>query len=365
MEMKVTSKVDWTNQDLNERENKRKELEVFFPETPIIDPHHHLFPLRTNGTTDVFIASFGKPPIGKWLRDDFNIDREGVNIVASVYVEAHVNYDTSLPSHLAPVGETNFIRTVYEQNPSSQICKGIVISLNLSLPIEKIDEAISAHKKVLENSGCALSGVRLQIASKDGYFSPSPKNFAKKCVVGAQRMAFYGLPIDVWLYYHQVDELIELAQLCPETFFICDHIATPIGGKQVFDVWLGMMLKLSKVPNVYVKLGGLGMKMCNFTKDEPLLSHEIVNLFLPWFITCFELFGEDRVFFESNFPMDKVSFSYRSFWNACKKMTGLFSPSPQVRRKLLFENANNVYHLNLPSPDLKFYEFPRLYQSNL
>ena len=40
----------------------------------------------------------------------------------------------------------------------------------------------------------------------------------------------------------------------------------------------------------------------------------------PYVETCVEAFGASRSMFESNFPVDKVSYSYQVFWNACKLM---------------------------------------------
>ena len=38
----------------------------------------------------------------------------------------------------------------------------------------------------------------------------------------------------------------------------------------------------------------------------------------PYVETCIEAFGPSRCMFESNFPVDKGSYSYPVFWNACK-----------------------------------------------
>lgn len=102
------------------------------------------------------------------------------------------------------------------------------------------------------------------------------------------------------------------------------------------------------------------MHVCGFSEDAPLLSDELVNRFLPWFREMFSLFGEDRLMFESNFPMDKATFSYVSYWNAAKKLSMALSNDPYVRRKLLFDNANRLYSLKLRTPDLVHYKFEPL-----
>ena len=45
----------------------------------------------------------------------------------------------------------------------------------------------------------------------------------------------------------------------------------------------------------------------------------------PYFEFCIEKFGAGRCMFESNFPVDRVSYSYVSVWNAFKIMSRGYS----------------------------------------
>ena len=56
-----------------------------------------------------------------------------------------------------------------------------------------------------------------------------------------------------------------------------------------------------------------------------------------------EQFGPHRCMFESNFPVDKVSCSYRVLWNAFKKMTADMAPTD--RAELFAGTATRVYAL--------------------
>ena len=56
-----------------------------------------------------------------------------------------------------------------------------------------------------------------------------------------------------------------------------------------------------------------------------------------------ELFGPDRCMFESNFPVDKLSCSYRVLWNAFKRFTTGFSA--EEKAKLYHDNAVHLYRL--------------------
>jgi predicted TIM-barrel fold metal-dependent hydrolase len=41
------------------------------------------------------------------------------------------------------------------------------------------------------------------------------------------------------------------------------------------------------------------------------------------------VFGPDRCMFESNFPVDKISVSYVTFWNAMKKIAADYDAAAQ------------------------------------
>ena len=64
----------------------------------------------------------------------------------------------------------------------------------------------------------------------------------------------------------------------------------------------------------------------------------------PWMTHCIEQFGPDRCMFESNFPPDKVSFSYNVMYNAFKRLSRSYSPSE--RASLLHDTAVRVYRID-------------------
>ena len=91
--------------------------------------------------------------------------------------------------------------------------------------------------------------------------------------------------------------------------------------KEVFPAWAASIKALAAHQNVYVKLGGLGQISSDFgfnALPEPPSSETLAAAFRPYVDTCIEAFSASRSMFESNFPVDKVSYSYPVFWNACK-----------------------------------------------
>ena len=63
----------------------------------------------------------------------------------------------------------------------------------------------------------------------------------------------------------------------------------------------------------------------------------------PYLDYCIEQFGPNRGMFESNFPVDKVSFSYNVLYNAFKKYSKNFSKSE--RSAMFHGTAVKIYDI--------------------
>ncbi len=163
----------------------------------------------------------------------------------------------------------------------------------------------------------------------------------------------YGLSFDAWLHHTQIIELVDLAKAFPDTTIILDHVGTPLGvgpyagkRKEVFKEWKRGIAALAGCSNVAVKLGGLGMERCGFgwnKRTTPPGSAELAQTMAPYFLWCVEQFGVERCMFESNFPVDKESYSFIILWNAFKRISKPFSPGE--RAALFHDTAVKVYRL--------------------
>ena len=148
-------------------------------------------------------------------------------------------------------------------------------------------------------------------------------------------------------------ELIKLAEAFPETQIILDHIGGPLGigpygvkRGEVFEVWKKGIVVLATCPNVMIKLGGLGMPLFGFgwhKRPAPPNSEELAKSMEPYFNSCIEKFGVNRCMFESNFPVDRLSYSYTIVWNAFKRVAKNFSPSEKAA--LFHDTAVKAYRL--------------------
>ena len=82
-----------------------------------------------------------------------------------------------------------------------------------------------------------------------------------------------------------------------------------------------------------------------YKRDLPVSSDELASSMAPFMNYCIEQFGPDRCMFESNFPPDKVSYSYNIMYNAFKKLSKDYSV---VERASMFhDTATKVYKIEV------------------
>jgi predicted TIM-barrel fold metal-dependent hydrolase len=326
----------------------RHQEPILEPELPIVDPHHHLW-VR---------------PGWRYMLDDLLADTgSGHNIIATVFVQANSMMRDSGPVEMRPVGEVEFINGVAAVCASgycgkTRACSGIVGHADLTLG-SRAEPVLAALARA---GGDRFRGIR-HITAWDAdtslnlaaYPGPSHLLADSKFREGFALLGRQGLSFDSWIYHPQIDELANLAGAFPDTKIVLNHVGGPLGigpyrGKRdaVFARWAASIKGLAKHPNVYVKVGGLG-QIVNGNgfneRSEPPSSQQLAAFIKPYVETCIEAFGASRSMFESNFPVDKVSYSYAVFWNACKLLTK--SASAAERKDLFSGTAERFYRLNL------------------
>ena len=319
---------------------QRHREDVLEPGLPIVDAHHHFY----------------DRPGWQYLVDEYGADtRSGHAIRASVYMQALTRYRATGPEQLKPVGETEYVAQATE-TAVPQVAAGIVGYADLRRG-GAVRDVLEAH---LEAGRGRFRGVRHLTtwdadASLANPLTATPRSLLldSSFRAGLARLAPLGLSYDAWLFFPQLPELVETAKAFPDTTIVVDHCGgiVRIGAYQdrrdeVFERWSVSMRELALLPNVHVKLGGLGMRINGFDFDKaetPPSSQLLARTWKPWIETCIEAFGADRCMFESNFPVDKGSYSYVVGWNAFKRLTAGCSTS---ERQALFEGtATRVYRL--------------------
>ena len=113
---------------------------------------------------------------------------------------------------------------------------------------------------------------------------------------------------------------------------------------EVLADWRSGIAAVAECPNVNMKLGGIGMPRTGFDwhlRETPIGSEELAESMSPLMNYCIEQFGPSRCMFESNFPVDKVSFSYNIMYNAFKRLSSGYSASE--RADMFHDTAARVY----------------------
>ena len=317
--------------------------EVIEPELPICDPHHHLW----------------DHPGSRYLLDELLADiGSGHNVVSTVFMECASMYRADGPEAMKPVGETEFVNGIAAMSASggfgdSRACASIVGFADLNLGA-RAGEVLDAHAAVT-NRFCGIRHAAGWDASEDvrnSHTAPTPGMLATPTFrEGFAELGKRGMTFDAWLYHPQIAEVTDLARAFPDQPIIFDHFGGPLGigpyedrQAEIFGQWKQDVAELATCENVVAKLGGLVMAINGFgfhKRERPATSDELVAATRDYHLHMIDCFGPDRCMFESNFPVDKVSCSYRVLWNSFKKIAAGFSAAEKAA--LFHDTATRTY----------------------
>jgi predicted TIM-barrel fold metal-dependent hydrolase len=319
--------------------------EVVDPGREIVDPHHHLW---------------DRADIGSYLLDDLRADTgSGHAVTATVFVECHASYLADGPEHLRPVGETAFVAAIAAESSASDGAEiaGIVAHADLRLDGERLGEVLDAHADAGRGRfrGIRHAGARDEHREALTIPGSAPAGlYADPAFrAGVAALGERGLTYDTWHYHHQNADFAALARAVPGTTMVLDHFGTPLGvgpyeGRhdEIFAAWKDDVAEIADNGNVVAKLGGLAMPDNGFgwhLAERPPTSDEVVAAHGRWYRHMLECFGAERCMFESNFPVDRWSLSYRVLYNAFKKMVADLGDGEQ--EALFAGTARRVYRL--------------------
>jgi predicted TIM-barrel fold metal-dependent hydrolase len=321
---------------------------ILEPELPIVDPHHHLW----------------ERPGWRYMLDDLLADtNSGHNIAGTVFVQCRSMHRADGPEAFRPVGETEFVNGVAAMSASggygaTKICAGIVGHVDLRLG-GSAREVLEAH---IRAGGDRFRGIR-HITAYDpdptlmnpAYSPPAGLMGDRTFREGFACLAPLNLTFDAWLYHPQIGDVTALARAFPGTGICLNHVGGPLaigsyGGKrdEIFATWAASIRELASCPNVVVKVGGMAMRINGWDfheKADPPSSETLAAAWKPYVETCIEAFGANRCMFESNFPVDKGSYGYAPFWNACKILAK--GTSAAEKTDLFSGTATRFYRLEL------------------
>ena len=323
------------------------------PDLPICDPHHHFWDFRSE-----------RIPYQRYLLHELADDvNSGHNVRSTVFIEARSMYRPSGPAEMRPVGEVEFVQGLAAASDTGlygpcKVAAAIVghADLNLGEGVRPVLESLQAA------SPNRFRGIRHSVT-----WDPNPdvENTAAHRMghqlagdnfrAGARVLAGMGMSLEGWLFFPQMPELADFARAVPDLTIILNHIGGllrdgPYANRddEVLQTWRNGIAAVAECPNVVVKLGGIGMPRTGFdwhTRATPIGSEELADSMAPFMNYCIEQFGPNRCMFESNFPVDKVSFSYNVMYNAFKRLSNGYSVSE--RADMFHDTAARVYRIEV------------------
>src|SRR4030095_7969051 len=185
---------------------------VLEPDLPIVDPHHHLWDLRT-ATTEPFLSFEQKVYLCDEISDD--IAKSGHNIVQTVFAQCVAFYRGDGPEPMRCIGETEFVHGIAAMSRSgiygpARLCTGIFSAADLRLG-KDVEPVLRAHMA----ASPYFRGIR----------SVVPRNFEGAFLDGCSMLAKHDLSLDH--YSPDCERLRELARLAraqPDVTIIVNHL---------------------------------------------------------------------------------------------------------------------------------------------
>jgi L-fuconolactonase len=323
------------------------------PDLPICDPHHHFWDLR-----------LARIPYQRYLLHELASDvNSGHNVKTTVFIEARSMYRADGPEEMKPVGEIEFVQGLAAASASgaygpTRAAAAIVGHANLLLG-DKVEAVLEGLQTASPNR---FRGIRHSV-TWDSH--PDVELTAAHLMegqladegfrAGARVLARMGMSLEGWLFFPQLQEMADFAKAVPDLTIILNHIGGllrvgPYADRddEVMKTWRDGIAAVAECPNVYVKLGGIGMPRTGFdwySREKPIGSEELASDIAPLMDYCIEQFTPERSMFESNFPVDKVSYSYNVMYNAFKRLSSGYSPTE--RAAMFHDTATKAYRIEV------------------
>ena len=318
------AKVRWLAQETPET--------VLDPELPIIDPHHHLWRIPS--------------PWGTYDLDDLWADTgSGHNVEQTVFIDARSGYRQDGPEHLKPIGESAFIATVAEQSAKAtgKATIGAIISHAYMKLGAAVEDVLVGH---LEAGRGLFRGIR----------SGFPQDLDTRFLESFDVLARLDLTFDNFSFdYTRLPDLAKLANAYPGIPIIVNHLGgkiDPFATADEFANWRQCIDAIARCPNAVMKVGGAQQAAGSWEppfhmhrRERPIGSEELCELLYRYYIHAIEAFGPDRCMFESNFPVDKECVSYRTLWNAFKRIARRAGLSESEKVSIFGGTAARVYRV--------------------
>jgi predicted TIM-barrel fold metal-dependent hydrolase len=290
-----------------------------------IDAHHHIWRLNDlpwlSGPQAPRIFGPYKPICRDYSIDEFRSDMAGCDIVKSVYVQ------TNWPAGKG-YDEARWVQSVSDATgwPHANVAHADLADPDVGSLIKRLAQLP------------ATRGIRQQLhwhENSQYRFAPHPDVMNDvDWRRGLAMLADHGLLFELQIFTDQMANGARLARSFPDIIFVLEHAGmledmTPRG----WQLWREGMMALAECPNVNVKLSGLGtfVHACRAEVMGPIVRAAVT------------MFGADRCFYGSNFPIEKLWTDYDTLYRTFRNTIAHLNESEQVA--ILHDTAARLYRV--------------------
>jgi predicted TIM-barrel fold metal-dependent hydrolase len=150
---------------------------------------------------------------------------------------------------------------------------------------------------------------------------------------GARQLIDVGLHLEIE-HWGDLSSVADLAGSLPDLPVVLDHAGRPSDlTNETHQLWRKRISRVASHPNTWCKISGLGMAKPSWGTED----------LRPFVETCIEVFGVDRCFFGTNWPVDSMYSSYEVLLASYRSLLG--GASPDERNMLFVGNAERLYRL--------------------
>lgn len=297
---------------------------------PVVDAHHHIWDLQRNyhpWLRDEPLPAFrygdSRPLRRNYLPSDYRADTAGLNIVATVYMEAEHD-----PGDL--LRETQWVHHIAERD-------GLPQAMAAAAFFDREDAATLIRAQAGYARVRSIRHKPRGVARPQDYSAGHQIAGSMRCPrwrEGYRQLAANGLHFELQTPWWHLDDALELARDFPETLMILNHLGLPADRSETgLSGWYAAMSRLALAPNVRVKLSGICVPGQRWT---PELNGWIVR-------QAIDLFGAQRCMWASNFPVDGL---VASCADILRSMLAITRDMPRAERLRIFHGtAVEVYRL--------------------
>ena len=284
---------------------------------PVIDTHQHLWDL--NRFRLPWLTSEDVPALRRsFVMSDYLEAVRGAGVVKTIYMEVDVAPEQQ-------PAEADYVLDLCQRDDNPMV--GAVISGRPGTP------GFAPYVRRYAAS-TYLKGVRQVLHSAA---TPAGFALAPAYVDSLRLLGDLGLCFDLCLRPEDLQDAVQLADLCPGTRFILDHcgnMSVTSRDAELRQRWQSSVLELAQRPNVVCKVSGI------VTTAQPDWAPADLA---PNMNFVMETFGEDRVMFAGDWPVCTLRSTLGRWISALDAITA--DRSPTFRRKLFHDNAVAFYGL--------------------